>query len=242
MGIILATTSGKGGVGKSSVAVGLGLALAGNNNSVLLVDMDEGLRCLDLLLGVDSKAVLDLGDALKSNDIGDIAYECGQKNLFLIPAPDTLGTVTREDLSVFVKKAEQLYDFVIFDFPAGLNFELYSALPKKTVFLGVATPDPVSVRDISAVSEKLSELELGSRLIINRFNYKEHKRKFYQSIDGIINTSSIQLLGIVPETEDLAKFSLNHKLKKHGKANKAFVRIADRLMYKNIPLKKLKNI
>ena len=48
MGKIFATTSGKGGVGKSSTAVGLSLAFTRSGLSVLLVDMDEGLGCLDL--------------------------------------------------------------------------------------------------------------------------------------------------------------------------------------------------
>ncbi|MBQ6847697.1 MAG: AAA family ATPase [Clostridia bacterium] len=242
MGEIFATTSGKGGVGKSATAVGLGLAFAGLNKKTLLVDMDEGLRCLDLLLGVDSKAVLDLGDAVKTEEINDIAYECSQKNLFLIPAPDTFGEIAPEALTAFAKKAEELYDVVIFDFPAGLQFELYSALPKKTLFLGIATPDPVSVRDIAAVGEKLASLGLNSRLIINRFSFKIHKKKFYQSIDGIIDASSIRLLGIVPEAEDVNTLSINHKLKRNSNASKAFLRIAERLQYKNIPLKNLKKI
>lgn len=40
-----------------------------------------------------------------------------------------------------------LYDTVIFDFPAGMDFSLYGCLPKETLFLTVAVPDPVSVRD-----------------------------------------------------------------------------------------------
>ncbi len=242
MGEIFATTSGKGGVGKSATAIGLGFAFASQNKKTLLVDMDEGLRCLDLLLGVDSQAVLDLGDALSSEGIEDIAYECSQKNLFLIPAPDSVGKISPESLALFAERVEKLFDVVIFDFPAGLDFGLYSALPQKTVFLGIATPDPVSVRDMAAVGEKLASLGVNSRLIINRFSYKIHKKKFYQSIDGIIDTSSIRLLGIIPESEDINTLSLNHKLKKRGKASNAFLRIANRLQYKNIPLKNLKKI
>lgn len=242
MSQIYATTSGKGGVGKSSVAIGLAFAFSSLGQSVLLVDMDEALRCLDLLLGVDESAVLDLSDALAAEDIKDIAYACPKSNIFLIPAPTTVGAIDPERLSVFAKKAEELYDIVIFDFPAGLEFTLYSALPSKTVFLGVATADPVSVRDIASASLKLSELNLKSRLIINRFNLKEHKKRRLEGIDGIIDTSSLQLLGIIPESEDIRLLSTKHRLKKHSKSSKAFLRIAERLLYKNIPLPKLKKI
>ncbi len=242
MGEFFATTSGKGGVGKSSVAVGLGFAFARLGLSVLLVDMDEGLRCLDILLGVDESAVLDLGDALEAETIDDMVYDCKEKNLFLIPAPSRMGKIDSERLSHFARKVGLLYDIVIFDFPAGLDFSLYTALPKSTLFLGVATPDPVCVRDASAVSEGLEALGLKSRLIINRFNLKEHKRRRLSGIDSIIDTASIQLLGIVPESEELNRLSVNHTLKKRGKTTKAFTRIAERLLYKSIPLLKLKKI
>ena len=64
MGKIFAITSGKGGVGKSTVSAGLSLALSSLGYKVLLVDMDEGLRCLDLMLGIDNQVVLDLSDIL----------------------------------------------------------------------------------------------------------------------------------------------------------------------------------
>lgn len=242
MGLILATTSGKGGVGKSSVAVGLGLTFARQGESVLLVDMDEGLGSLDLILGLDGSAVADLGDALTSKDILDVAYETSTPNLSLIPAPKIVGQIDRELFKRFVRRADAVFDVVIFDFPAGLDFSLYSLMPTKTQFLCVATPDPVCLRASSAVGLRLEELGLNSRLIINRFNLKEHKKLKYRSIDGIIDTASIRLLGIVPESEEINNLSVKHTLKKRGKPAQAFLRIAERLRYKNIPLKNLKKI
>ncbi|MBO7243566.1 MAG: P-loop NTPase, partial [Alistipes sp.] len=58
------TTSGKGGTGKSTFSVGLALAFKKMGKSVLMIDMDSGLRCLDLLLGVDENVVFDISDAL----------------------------------------------------------------------------------------------------------------------------------------------------------------------------------
>lgn len=242
MSKIFATTSGKGGVGKSSVATGLGLAFASVGQQVLLVDMDEGLRCLDLLLGVDGEVVLDLSDALTTPNVSDIAYPCKTEGLYLLPSPSKYGLVTKEALREFCDKAKEFYDIIIFDFPAGIDFTLYEALPSKTVFLCVATPDPVSVRDASFVGAKLFELGLSARLIINRFNIKTHFKRKQKNIDGIIDASSIRLLGIVPESDEINLLSLNHRLKKNKKPFKAFVRIANRLLDKNIPLQKLKKI
>ncbi len=242
MGKIFATTSGKGGVGKSSVAVGLSLAFARSGKIVLLVDMDEGLGCLDLLLGVAETAVLNLSDALESENVKDTAYPCKENNLFLIPAPTQVGQIDHEKFSQFAKNVSALYDIVIFDFPAGLDFSLYTALPKTALFLTVSSPDPVCIRDASAVSENLADLGLNSRLIINHFDLKEHKKRKLSSIDDIIDTASLQLLGIIPESEEISLLSTRHTIKKRGKTFKAFTRIAGRLMNKNIPLKKLKKI
>ena len=88
MGKVFGTVSGKGGVGKSTVSVGLGMSFANQGKKVLLVDMDEGLRCLDLLLGVDRIAVFDLADVLKGKEIESAVYKSTLQNgLFLIPAP-----------------------------------------------------------------------------------------------------------------------------------------------------------
>ncbi len=242
MSKFFATTSGKGGVGKSSVAVGLGFAFSSLGNSVLLVDMDEALRCLDLLLGVEGEAVLDLSDAVDTEDVSDIAYRCGKNDLFLIPAPTERGKITPEKLTAFCENAAKHFDIIIFDFPAGVDFTLYSALPQNSVFLGVATPDPVSVRDAAVVSGKLEQKNLKSRLIINRFNYKTHFKRGHKNIDGIIDSTALRLLGIVPESEEITLLSGKHRLKRKGKANKAFLRIAGRLLNNNIPLQKLKKI
>lgn len=242
MAKIFATTSGKGGVGKSSVAVGLGFAFSGLGHRVLLVDMDEALRCLDLLLGVEGEAVLDLSDAVDSKDIFDVAYNCGRDNLYLIPAPTQKGEIVPDALSRFCERAAGAFDIIIFDFPAGVDFTLYAALPLSTLFLAVATPDPVSVRDAAVVSGRLEQMNLKSRLIINRFDCKSLFKRGHKNIDGIIDSTAIRLLGIIPESAELSLLSVKNTLKRNGKANKAFLRIAGRLLNNNIPLPKIKSI
>ena len=64
MGKTYVVTSGKGGVGKSTVALNLAYALACDGRKVLLVDMDAGLRSLDLMLGAQNELVFDLSDVL----------------------------------------------------------------------------------------------------------------------------------------------------------------------------------
>ncbi len=243
MGKIYAVTSGKGGVGKSTFSVGLSTAFSKMGQTVLLVDMDEGLRCLDVMLGIDKQVVFDLSDILVGKDMSDSVYPVEDNpNLFLIPAPSRLGTVDTFSFANFVKEVQNNYDVVIFDFPAGIDFSLYTCLPAQTLFLTVAFPDPVTIRDASVVSQKLDELGVASRLVLNSFDYKLTKRKVYKGIDDIIDQSGLQLLGIVPRSTELSLLSINHKIKQRGNAMKAFSRIAKRLNGEKILLPKLKKI
>ena len=85
MGFCYAITSGKGGTGKSTVAAGLGQLFAVKGYKTLLVDMDEGLRCLDLMLGVEQELVFDLSDIVNGRDSEDATYKIDSSdNLYLI--------------------------------------------------------------------------------------------------------------------------------------------------------------
>ena len=65
----IAVTSGKGGCGKSTFSIELSLALLKQGKKVLLIDMDEGMRCLDMLLQVSENLVFDVSDAVLGNRV-----------------------------------------------------------------------------------------------------------------------------------------------------------------------------
>ncbi len=241
MGRIFAVTSGKGGVGKSTVSAGLSLAFAKLGYKVLLIDMDEGLRCLDLMLGIEKEIVLDLSDVMQGREIEDAVYTAGE-NLFLIPAPQKTGLIDAFSLANFVNSVKDLYDIIVFDFPAGIDFSLYTSLPKETLFLTVAFPDSVTVRDAAVVSGLLAEKGCQTRLILNRYDYKFSKRKAYKSIDDIIDEAQLQLIGIVPISEGLQNLSVGQRPKPKDKAFKALTRISKRLTGQHILLPKINKI
>lgn len=243
MGKLLAVTSGKGGVGKSTFSVGLSYAFCKKGKRVLLVDMDEGLRCLDLMLGMDRLAVFDLADVLEGKDIEDAVYSCpNMEGLSLIPAPARPDSVEPQRFSEFALKVAELFDVVVFDFPAGIALELYKALPQETQFITVAVPDPVSVRDASAMGLRLAENGIKARLVINRYIYRQSIRFKHKNIDEMIDGASLRLIGVVPESEELGNLSLKHKLSRRSRATMAFLRIAARLEGEAVALPKLKRI
>ena len=62
---LIAVTSGKGGTGKSSICYGIGYTLAKQGNRTLIIELDFGLRCLDIMFGMSGRVDYDLGDVLK---------------------------------------------------------------------------------------------------------------------------------------------------------------------------------
>lgn len=243
MSQILAVTSGKGGVGKSTVAIGVSLAFCRMGKKVLLIDMDEGLRCLDLILGVEEQTVFDLADILLGSEAENAIYRVpGIEGLSLIPAPAKAGMIDPFSFTRFAKEIAEKFDTVIFDFPAGMDFTLYPCLPAGALYLTVATPDPVSVRDAAAVSDQLEALACPARLVINNFRYSLLRHGLSRNIDEMIDTAGLQLLGVIPHSEELASLSITHSLPKNCKASAAFLRLAKRLNGEHVLLPKLKKL
>ncbi len=243
IGIVVATCSGKGGVGKSTFSVSVAVTLAKEKNKVLLIDMDTGMRCLDLLLGVSEKLVFDVSDAVEGKDIEDCIIQIPQQNnLFLLAAPLKKGLISAESFRTFVKTVSENFDAVIIDFSAGNDVSLLSALPYEAQIVCVCNPDAVSVRDASFMRNLLAGEGKSPRLVINKYNYYFIKPSTFSTIDDIIDETGMQLLGIVPFSEDFEYAFCTGDFSLKGRGKKAFKRIAKRLQGKSAPLKKLKKI
>ena len=246
MGRLIAVTSGKGGAGKSSVSVHLAVALSQMSNKVLIVDLDAGMRCLDIMLGVSNNLIFDLGDVLNDNksiEEASLIVPSSNENLHFLAAP-LKEKINPAKLSEFVKNAANFYDFVILDFPAGTVDELYSALPRYTEALVVCNADAVSLRDAAIMGTDLSELNLMSvRLILNRVSFETMRRGITANIDEVIDESGIRLMGVVPQSMDVYMSCCSGQaLPKKSRAAKAFNRIAKRIMGYDVPLVPYKKI
>jgi septum site-determining protein MinD len=244
MAKIIAVTGGKGGSGKSTCSIMLSLAFAKLGKQVLLVDMDAGMRCLDMLLRVSEDLFLDLSDAVKGRDLESCLLHPKKYPLVsLLCAPSEQGLFSAEDFSIFVSKLNKShFDIIIFDLPAGSDRELYGALPPATEFLCIANPNPVSVRDGANIGLLLDDIGRKGYLVLNRFEPYFIKNPVFDSINDIIDETGLTLCGIIPESDKLGLAFLNGKFPQKGHAFRAFLRVAKRLLGQGVSLPKLKKI
>ena len=110
MGTVIAITSGKGGTGKTSIAGGTAASLALMDRRVLCIDMDIGLRNLDITLGLNDRALMDFSDvALGRCPLARAAVEHPTlKGLSLLTAPMTMpASLTQEKVRALLNEASR---------------------------------------------------------------------------------------------------------------------------------------
>ena len=161
MGTVIAVASGKGGTGKTSITGGVASALALLGRRVLCVDMDVGLRNLDIALGLSDRALMDFSDvALGRCPLARAAVDHPNlKGLSLLTAPMSLPAgLTADRVRALLEQARAEYDYIFIDAPAGLGPGFQLAVCGADRALVVATSDASSLRDAQRTVEELEGL------------------------------------------------------------------------------------
>lgn len=241
MNNVYVVTSGKGGAGKSTVTAFLGIELCKLGKKVLLIDMDEGLRSLDLMLDVSSHTLFDVSDIIKGNcNVNQAIIPVKQcSNLYLLPAPVTVNSLNSpKGMRILCDKLSEYFDFILIDSPAGVGKGFVNAISGADNALVVVNPDVVSVRDGAYVARLLREKNINNlRLIINKIDVDLVKKGIFYNIDEVIDATTLQLIAAIPyDTELLKRFEISTNIIYDSPALEAFSRLAKRILKKNIPL------
>jgi len=243
---VITVTSGKGGVGKTTITANLATALAMQGKKVVAIDADIGLRNLDVVMGLENRIVYDLVDVVEGRCRLRQAMikDKRQQELYLIPAAQTRDkmAVSPSDMVLVCDQLRQEVDFVIVDSPAGIERGFRNAIAPADQVLVVTNPEISAVRDADRIIGLIEAEEKGpAKLIINRIKPDMVARGDMLSINDVIDILAIQLIGIVPEDESvLISSNQGTPIAMRGSngvsAGQAFRNIAHRLVGEDVPL------
>jgi flagellar biosynthesis protein FlhG len=185
----IAVTSGKGGVGKTSVAINLAVGLAKLRHRVAILDADFALGNVDVLLGLAPAS--HLGQVLAGERrITDILVP-GPQGIRIIPAssgPRQLASLTERQWDRLYEALDDLegrFDYLIIDTAAGISDNVMEALRIAGQVLVVASIEPTSVVDAYAVIKLLSagEPQRNVGLVVNNVRDAAEARQVFGQLE-----------------------------------------------------------
>lgn len=239
MARIIVITSGKGGVGKTTVSANLGLHLAKKNQRVCIIDMDIGLNNLDVVLGVESKVMFTLQDVISRRCRVRQALVQNEEYplLFTMSSGNVIKNINISTFEIkeVVDELAKSFDFVLIDCPAGIDAGFNRAVSCANEALVVTTPHLSAIRDADKVVDILSSFDLASkRFVVNRARGDLIKERTMLDVYEISKALKIEFGGLIPE-DDYISNSLNlgniHLSDKYSSV-RAFDVLADNVMNK----------
>ncbi len=244
MGEVIVITSGKGGVGKTTTTANLGSALALAGKKVALVDMDIGLRNLDVVMGLENRIVYDVVDVveerckLRQALIKDKRFN----ELFLLPAAQTRdkSAVNEEQMIDLTRKLKSEFDYILIDCPAGIEQGFKNAIVGADRAIVVTTAEISAIRDADRIIGLLDSSSIKNpELIINRIRPNMIRKGEMMDIEDIVELLSIDLIGVIPDDEYIITQTNKGEpavSNKKSPSGRGYLEIAQRIMGENIEI------
>lgn len=240
-------TSCKGGVGKSTVAANIAMAVANHGKRVLLVDCDFSNRSLDLILGYEENVVYDICDLVTGRATASrtVMQDSREPRLSFIAAPHfKKDDFTPGQFAEAVSAAAREYfcEYVFIDTPGALDGTLPLVAPAADGALIVTSHQPTTVRGAEKTGYQLEDLGVKEQyLIINRYDKKGVLDGTSPGLNWLIDRTHVPLIGVIPDSPDLEKAQISGKLacemrRDREKAQCAFDEVARRLCGERIPI------
>jgi septum site-determining protein MinD len=200
----IAICSGKGGVGKTTVAVNLAILLSQMGKKVILVDADVAMANIGIVLGIE-RAPISLHNVLSGeNAIADAVYE-GPAKLKYVPSGLSLDGIKKLDFSKFqsaMATLEKGADFLMIDCPPGLDENNQQAIKSSKELLIVATPDPASLADALKMGQFANRFGIKiTGVVVNRLRGSKDEVKPAE----IEKLMAAPVLAVIPEDPEVRR-------------------------------------
>ncbi|SHH21313.1 septum site-determining protein MinD [Thermosipho atlanticus] len=246
MSKVFVVTSGKGGVGKTTVSANLGCILAKEGEKVCVIDADVGLKNLDVVLGLENRIIYTLIDVIKGNVTPREALVRHKliKSLYLLPASQiaTKEMVSPEDMINIVNELKPNFDYIIIDSPAGIERGFRNAVAPSEYALIVTTPELPAISDADRVIGLLENFGFSEEnilLILNKFKPHMAKKGEMLTAEDVKKALAVRLLGVIPESDEViisTNKGLPLVLETENGIVKSFENIAKRMKGEEVPI------
>ncbi len=215
----IAVTSGKGGVGKSSLSVSLAIALARNGVSVTLLDADLGLANINVILGIIPK--YNLYHVIKGKKkLKDIVIEVPEGIKIIAGASGfhQLANLDQKQRMDFIESVSELDsdDYMIIDTGAGVSQNVLSFVLAADEVIVVTTPEPTAITDAYGIIKSIAAQvpDKSIKLIVNRVQSVSEGKRVAQrviNIAGQFLNIKVENLGFVFDDVYVGKSVRNQK-------------------------------
>jgi len=243
---VITVTSGKGGVGKSSVSVNLAIQISRMGKKVIILDADFGLANVEVMLGIRPKYTLadliyhgkGIEDIITSGPEG-IGFISGGSGI------QELANVTKDQILYLTKKfyaLDELADVIIIDTGAGITDSVLEFVTASSEVLLVTTPEPTSITDAYALLKTLNKkAEFSSdntviKMIANRVNSYDEAKQLFNKLNLVVDKFldfNIEFLGAVPQDNTVSKAIMQQKpysiVYPHSPSTKAIIELSNML-------------
>lgn len=244
---IITVTSGKGGVGKTSVSVNMAIQFRQQGKSVIIFDADFGLANIEVMFG-----------AVPKYNLTDLVYRGKELKDIIMKGPMDIGFISGgsgvtgfDDLSkdqiVYLvhklKELESIVDIIIIDTGAGISSAVMDFVVASDEVLLVTTPEPTSITDSYSLLKALNKNEnfdrnnTRIRVITNRVSSQEEGTNLYNKLNVVVNkflNINLGFLGAIEADVNMSKAIIQQKpvcmAYPNSKGAKAFTNLAKRIL------------